>query len=463
MADHKYIRREGSKGNYKYIYEEDLKNTKNYYNDHSNTRAGHKVTSGEVQGPPEVSKEYLEAYRANTKKNDYTPHIVPANNTPKQSTNNNHTFTLGPNGTTVPVKNTPQKKEAKNPFAGVGKAIGGFGKGVSNAASNVGKGVSNFAKEAKRQLSPTKTGDQKLGNGLSASHEVTVTGKGIKQPTKKISMDSNGTFTKVENSVSNVGKDISNATKSIGGKLSGGMKSLLKKESSSTEDGAKKQTSAKQKAQETRKKLPGEMDELVVNSGKKYCDQAIKRGLKLEDLDGLSLYDPNRVTVMDKKTANATDAEANASIASMVAYKRSTEEKAAAERLEQKFDRKYGSLLEENEKLVENADPRDVVVVSTLDYPNLKYVQREIRKNGTTGAIEKVHKSKLNDFNNMLKDYDTVLETQANAEHDEYLASLMGRKSEKHFYEDSRSYDDFREMEELKKMDAEDHRKAAKK
>lgn len=34
MADHKYIRREGTKGNYKYIYEEDLKNARNYYNSH---------------------------------------------------------------------------------------------------------------------------------------------------------------------------------------------------------------------------------------------------------------------------------------------------------------------------------------------------------------------------------------------------------------------------------------------
>lgn len=34
MADHKYIRREGTRGNYKYIYEDDLKNAKNYYNAH---------------------------------------------------------------------------------------------------------------------------------------------------------------------------------------------------------------------------------------------------------------------------------------------------------------------------------------------------------------------------------------------------------------------------------------------
>lgn len=452
MADHKYIRREGTRGNYKYIYEEDLKNTK----------AGHKVTSGEVQGPPEVSKEYLEAYRANTKKNDYTPHIVPANDTPKPASNQNHTFTLGADGTTVPVKNTPQKKETKNPFVGVGKAVSGFGKGISNVTTNVGKGVSKFAKEAKYQLSPAKTGDQKLGDGLSASHEVTVTGKGIKQPTKKITMRSNGTFEKVGNAVSNVGKGITNSANSVGSKVSGGIKSLLKKETPSPEAETKKQSAVKQKAQATRKKLLGEMDELVVNRGKKYYDQAINRGLKAEDLDGLSLYDQNRVTVMDKKTANAADAAANASIASKAAHKRSTEEKAAAERLEKQFDQKYAGLLEENDKLVENADPRDIVVTSTLDYPNLKYMQREIRKNGATGAVEKVHKSKLKEFNSMLKDYDTVLETQSNAEHDAYLAELMGNKAEKHLYEKERSYDDFREMEELKKMDAADHRNAAK-
>lgn len=32
--DHKYIRREGTRGNYKYIYEDDLKNARNYYNAH---------------------------------------------------------------------------------------------------------------------------------------------------------------------------------------------------------------------------------------------------------------------------------------------------------------------------------------------------------------------------------------------------------------------------------------------
>lgn len=182
MADHKYIRREGSKGNYKYIYEEDLKNTKNYYNDHSNTRAGHKVTSGEVQGPPEVSKEYLEAYRANTKKNDYTPHVVPANNTPKQPTNNNHTFTLGPNGTSVPVKNAPQKKEAKNPFAGVGKAIGGFGKGVAKSFNSGEKAANTFGKGI-------ISGTTKVANNLR---------KDVKNVGSKLVMGADGAVDKIK-------------------------------------------------------------------------------------------------------------------------------------------------------------------------------------------------------------------------------------------------------------------------
>lgn len=231
MADHKYIRREGSRGNYKYIYEEDLKNTRNYYNDHTNTKAGHKVTSGEVQGPPEVSKEYLEAYRANTKKNDYTPHVVPANNIPKQASNQNHTFTLGADGTTVPVKNIPQKKEAKNPFAGVGKAIGGFGKGITSAANNARRDVKNAGSKlvmgangaVNKVKDTTEDAGKKLGNdvkkatnkvssalskffggGLSTDHKVSAGNSPKAEPKRRAAETRKASVKSIENDKASV-------------------------------------------------------------------------------------------------------------------------------------------------------------------------------------------------------------------------------------------------------------------
>lgn len=518
MADHKYIRREGTRGNYKYIYEDDLKdlgnykpisgtslsgerkpanpdavldrqdrasvqikNTRNYYNAHTNTKAGHKVTSGEVQGPPEVSKEYLEAYRANTKKNDYTPHIVPANNTPKPASNQNHTFTLGPNGTTVPVSNAPQKKESKNPFAGVGKAVSGFGKGVASGLNSAGKGIASTANAAGKGISSAAN---KAGKGMTVA--ANGARKDIKNAGSKLVMGANGAVEKVKDSAEDAGKDI----KSAANKASKGISSAANKVTSalskffggeittehhvsaggSPEKKSKPAPKAevKKKAAETRKVSAKSIEnDKATISGSQYLKKAASKGLSKGD----DLYDQFEEAkdieiVGDKNKIEKFDKYLDRSITVGSLQKKAVAKRKAADDAVSKMQDHSDEFNKRSAELESNGAP--MTKLDVRHYLRDKRFKDMIRldSDGEEVTDEQMYEEAEKDPyisipTEMVKDLDKLLEEAygaAEKEHAarraEYMANIMEAQAEKHYDKELKgvSEDDFEWYQNGKKI-----------
>lgn len=449
MADHKYIRREGTRGNYKYIYEDDLKNTRNYYNAHTNTKAGHKITSGEVQGPPEVSKEYLEEYRANTKKNDYTPHVVPANNAPKPASNQNHTFTLGPNGTTVPVKNTPQKKESKNPFAGVGKAVSGFGKGVASGLNSAGKGISSAADKAGKGMTVAANGAR----------------RDVKNAGSKLVMGANGAVEKVKGSAEDVGKDVKNAAN----KASKGISSAANKVTSAlskffggeittehhvSAGGSPEKKSqpapkveVKKKAASTRKvSVKSIENNKATISGADYLKKAASKGLTKGD----ELYDQfseagDLKIVGDKDKVEKLDNYFNRQITGYSLAKKANALRKDADdaytkmgTLNEEFDKKSSELERKGAPMTKldlrvYAKDKRFKDMTRLEADGEVVTDEQIMTSLSEDPYVSVPTEMVKDFENLLEEGYKTAEKEHAARHAEYIANIMDIQNEKNY------------------------------
>lgn len=479
--EHKYIRREGSKGNYKYIYEDDSSGFGNYHpisgtslsgeskrvnpdevldrqdkagvsikNTNTNVRAGHKVTSGEVQGPPEVSKEYLEAYRANTKKNDYTPHVVPANNTPKPASNQNHTFTLGPNGTTVPVSNAPQKKETKNPFAGVEKAVSGFGKGVASGLNSAGKGMTVAANGARRDI---KNAGSKLVIGANGAVEK------VKDSTEDAGKD-------IKNAANKAGKGISSAANKVTSALSKFFGGEITTEHHVSAGGSPEKKSqpapkveVKKKAAETRKVSAKSIEnDKATISGSQYLKKAADKGLTKGD----ELYDQfseagDLKIVGDKDKVKKLDNHFTRQITvASLAKKANNARKEADDALSKlydlndEFDKKSSELKSKGAPMTKldlrvYAKDKRFKDMVRLESDGEEVTDEQIMAGLSEDPYVSVPTEMVKDFENTLEESYKVAEKEHAARRAEYMANIMDIQNEKNYQKEMKDIeeDDF--------------------
>lgn len=397
MADHKYIRREGTKGNYKYIYEDDLKNVKNYYSAH---------------------------------------------NGPKQPTNNNHTFTLGADGTTVPVKNTPQKKEAKNPFAGVGKTISSGIASVSNKArrdiKNAGNKLVMGANGAVEKVkdSAKDTAKKEFNKAVEKAFDKAET-----EYTKK---EKDGTFDKL-NKARTSNKVIT--------KLTGVMEGAVKNETGNL---LKKNRPPKVEAAETRKSSVKsiESDKATV-TGSDYLKKAADKGLtKGDDLYDQFAESGDFKIVGDKNKIKKLDNYFTRSITEASLVKKATTLRKDADDAHSKMDALNDEFDKKSSELESKGAP-----MSKLDlrvYAKDKRFKDMIRlqSDGETVTDEQimaglsedpyvsVPTEMVKDFENLFEESYKTAEKEHAARRAEYMANIMDIQNEKNYQKEMKDIEE---------------------